>query len=358
MSAPSNPPRVGARYFDGQSAAIRQVILSISKMELAIHDEGGLLLATWPCADVRLISPPGADRCLLGLGRSGEARLSIAAKNLEYFLPHLRNLRKPEKSAREVLVPVLKYGALAGLSLWLLFVVIIPQSAVLIAENLPEEYENKKKPGKKICLGKGRLELDLFGHQLKTSAGRPDAALRITVVDVGLVNAFALPGNQIIVTRGLIDQATNGNEVAAVVAHEIGHLAYKHPTKVALQQAGTAAIAGLMVGDVFGGGAITALGNTMLSSAYNREAEAEADAFAIKEMNKAGWDARPIAGFFHRLADMHGNMEKRFSLLASHPLSEERARTFLEESKGTGLAFTADQWRNIKALCRASPRSG
>jgi len=379
MSEPSKPPRVGARYFDGQSAATRQVILSISKMELAIHDEGGLLLATWPCADVRLISPPGADRCLLGLGRSGEARLSIAAKNLEYFLPHLRNLRKPEKSAREVLVPVLKYGALAGLSLWLLFVVIIPQSAVLIAENLPEEYENKlgaaardqvisllilmdpkskKKPGKKICLGKGSLELDLFGHQLKTSAGRPDAALRITVVDVGLVNAFALPGNQIIVTRGLIDQATNGNEVAAVVAHEIGHLVYKHPTKVALQQAGTAAIAGLMVGDVFGGGAITALGNTMLSSAYNREAEAEADAFAIREMNKAGWDARPIAGFFHRLADMYGDMEKRFSLLASHPLSEERARTFLEESKGTGLAFTADQWRNIKALCRASPRSG
>ncbi|MEQ9559352.1 MAG: M48 family metallopeptidase [Rhodospirillales bacterium] len=349
--------------------------MSISKMELAIHDESGALLATWPCADVRLISPPGAERCLLGLGRSGEARLSIAAKNLDHFLPHLRNLKKSEKSAREMLVPVLKYGILAGLSLWLLFAVIIPQSAVLIAENLPQEYENKlgaaardqvitllslmdgrkkgnRKPKKMVCLGNGSLELGLFGHLLKTSAGRPAGVLRITVVNVGLVNAFALPGNQIIVTRGLIDQATNGNEVAAVIAHEVGHLAHKHPTKVALQQAGTAAIVGLMVGDVFGGGAIAALGNAMLSSAYSREAEAEADDFAIKEMNNANWDARPIADFFHRLTKKYGDMEKRFSLLASHPLSEERARTYLEQSKGTGLAFSADQWRNIKALCR------
>lgn len=174
--------------------------------------------------------------------------------------------------------------------------------------------------------------------------------LRIRVVNSPILNAIALPGGQILLFKGLLDFTDDPNEVAGVVAHEVGHLALDHPTTLVIERGATAFLIGLIAGDVFGISVADGIGATVLDASYGREAESAADRRGSELMTGAGLDQAPVARFFTRMAATGKDRDLPIGFLRSHPASAERAKLF-ERKDGGGSALDAAGWKALKEIC-------
>ena len=124
-----------------------------------------------------------------------------------------------------------------------------------------------------FCRGAaGQAALDDLARRLSAAADL-EKPVRVRVINWRVVNAFAVPGGQIGVLRGLIEHAQSGDEVAGVLAHEIGHVAHRHPTVGMLRQLGVAATVQLLLGGSGTGVQDAAgFGQTLLTLSYSRGA--------------------------------------------------------------------------------------
>lgn len=146
----------------------------------------------------------------------------------------------------------------------------------------------------------------------------------IIVVDNEMVNAFALPGGYIILTKGLINYCETPEELIAVISHEIGHIEKRHVVSRLIKDIGLDI---LTSGDTFITGEIA---KTILSQGYNRKQEQEADMFACELMLNSGLEPRSLASFFRRLKDegLEGPLGQ-FEIVASHPNFNNRIKAVL-----------------------------
>jgi len=165
------------------------------------------------------------------------------------------------------------------------------------------------------------------------------------------INALALPGGQILVFRGLLEFAENGDELAGVLAHELGHVILRHPLEVAIKGASVSILASLLVGDITGGAAIAGVAAAFLTAAYGQEAEHDTDALAVTLLNGAGFDSRNVANLFERFGRKAREKEGILSRLSSHPLSRERAQNMRAMAQTGQPAFDANAWQAIRAMC-------
>src|SRR5581483_9059372 len=108
-------------------------------------------------------------------------------------------------------------------------------------------------------------------------------------------NAIALPGGHVYVFEGLIKQARSPDELAGVVAHELGHVAHRDGTRSLLQAAGLSFLFGVLLGDFTGGGLVVIAAKTAMQSAYTRKVEAAADAYSVDLVTRIGGDPRAFA---------------------------------------------------------------
>lgn len=162
------------------------------------------------------------------------------------------------------------------------------------------------------------------------------------VLDSPVVNAFALPGGYIYVTRGLLAHLENEAQLAVVLGHEIGHVVGRHGSKAMWrQQFGTGALLLGAIGGqaVFGGNAaenIMNLGGTatqLLFLSYGRGAESESDQLGVEYAALSGYKASEAAAFFRslkRLSDQSG--QELPSLLSSHPDPGDREDYMIQRS--------------------------
>jgi predicted Zn-dependent protease len=173
----------------------------------------------------------------------------------------------------------------------------------------------------------------------------------VRVVDSKMVNAFAVPGGQIGILSGLIEKADTADELAGVLAHEIGHVVHRHPTEGLLRQLGLAATMELLLGGSGTGIEDAAgLGNTLLTLSYSREAEAEADATALAILGRAGIDGHGLHRFFQRL-EQEGDLGSSVpSLLLTHPPTAERLAATAVAPSGA-RALDTGQWQALQAIC-------
>ncbi|MEK9662335.1 MAG: M48 family metallopeptidase, partial [Alphaproteobacteria bacterium] len=175
--------------------------------------------------------------------------------------------------------------------------------------------------------------------------------LRVRVLQTPAVNAITLPGGQIFVLSGLIDEAKGSGELAGVLAHEIGQVERRHPIEAAFKSIGFAALLSFVVGDVSGGTFIVAGSQALIESAFSRDAEREADESALDMLNRTGMSAAPMADFFDRLTDMEPDADSAFAMISTHPPSAERAAAIRAASTGDGSAMSAADWQAIRAIC-------
>jgi len=148
---------------------------------------------------------------------------------------------------------------------------------------------------------------------------------KLTVVDADMINAFALPGGRIVVYRGLIEKLSSAEELASVIAHEIGHIEKRHVVKKLLT---ALSLNILLSGDASVMGEI---GNEVTNLSFSRGFEEEADNFAIDLLERSGTDPINLAKLFKVFLN-----EQEFSppeFLSSHPDTEERRKDVLEHKK-------------------------
>src|SRR2546425_11902803 len=144
-----------------------------------------------------------------------------------------------------------------------------------------------------------------LGRKLVSVSHRPNLEWHFTVVDSPVVNAFAIPGGYVYLTRGILAYLGNEAEMAGVMGHEIGHVTARH----SVQQITRSQLAqiGLGVGSVlsptfgqFGNLAESSLGVLFLR--YSRDNEREADRLGVEYAARAAWDPRQVSNFFDVLA--------------------------------------------------------
>ena len=188
---------------------------------------------------------------------------------------------------------------------------------------------------------------------LKARMGAQAMLADVRVVDVPMVNAVTLPGGHVLIFRGLLDQAASPDEVAGVLAHELGHVEHRHVLQALLRQLGLSVVLGGLDGNVGG------YTNALLSASYSRSAEAQADGYAIDALDGAKVSPMGAAGFFDRLSKAEVKTEGAAALMsyfASHPMSSERKARFAAGTKGSySPAIDAAQWKALREICRGRP---
>lgn len=199
--------------------------------------------------------------------------------------------------------------------------------------------------------------LDEVGQRLVRARATP-YRYQFHLADDPAVNAFAMPGGYVVVHRGLIESASSAEEVAGVLAHEIEHIEQRHSLRAMVQAAGLATVWTLVSGDLLGG----ATGEWLRHLAglqFSRDQEIQADGGGYGRLVAAGIDPRGMVSFFDRLAEDQGALPGAFSMLSTHPASEERSARLKELLDQVPAFAPLDyDWPRIQAsLASASDRS-
>jgi len=138
-------------------------------------------------------------------------------------------------------------------------------------------------------------------------------------------NAFALPNGDVVIFDQLVELAENNDEVAGVIAHELGHVAYRHGMRQLIQSSVVSFVVGIYLGDI--SSIAASLGALALQSNYSRDFEREADAYAARTMLAAGRGTEPLAMMLERMEKAHAAKAgggPGWGGLSSHPETAER----------------------------------
>jgi Zn-dependent protease with chaperone function len=372
-----------AVYFDGTSSARNAVTVETAAAGLRILAGGGpgrdglpdRVLDEWAYGELRRMSAPEG---VLRLGRRGEtllARLEIRAPALAAAIEdRAEALDRGGAAERRLRRKVVALSFAAAASLVVTAVIGLPALASRIIPFVPLAVDRKlgdeidknvrgsldtQHLGAAFVCGTapselaGRAALDKLVGKLEAVAALP-FALNVEVVRRAEPNAMALPGGHVYVDDGLIAKAQTPDELAGVLAHEIGHVAHRDGTRTVLQTAGLSFLFGMMLGDFVGGGAVVIAARTVLKSSYSRRVEAAADAYSVNVMQQAGGDPHALAAILQRIV---GDKNEGMKLLLDHPETKDRIAA-IDAVAVTGAPtplLDAADWSALKQICAPLP---
>ena len=199
--------------------------------------------------------------------------------------------------------------------------------------------------------------LQRLGENLAAVSERPHLNWSFKVVDDPIVNAFALPGGYIYITRGIMAHVNSEAELASVVGHEIGHVTARHG--VNQMSKATLAQLGLTVGMAvsedlrqYGGLAQQGLGLMFLK--FSRDDERQADDLGLRYIDGAGFDPRPMPEVYDMLARVSsvGGGQTLPSWFSSHPAPENRAARIEAGIQSMGRDFSGRPTHRDEYLAR------
>lgn len=162
------------------------------------------------------------------------------------------------------------------------------------------------------------------------------------------INAFTFLGGNIIIYTGLIDFADSPEEVAAVLAHELGHAELKHVTRKLVREIGLDVLLSVIGANDMG--MIGGLTKQALSGSFSRDNEREADKFGIRLLRNCKIHPHYLADFFGRLEEEYGDTPDYLSALSTHPQTKERIENVKQAfvpSNFESKPFTLD-WQRVK----------
>ncbi len=353
-----------ATYNNGKTAT-RHDVQCIGASSALVIQSGEITLATWRYNDIRKADSVSGLR-FRAVG--SDARLALPNEDDgRWLIQKCPNLKKADNPTTRW--PIwLGAGVFAVLSLVGIFIYLIPQMSSAVVQMIPHSYEQKlgqqsrdqivgvltratSDDGQLICNAQAGIRvLQKRADEIANLLESP-FPINITVIDVGVPNAFALPGGQIILLSGLVDDAKSGDEVIGVLAHEIAHVVRRDPLQVSIKQTGTALLISLLVGDVFGGTVLSGVGSTVIESGYSRDAESASDIMAVTALNQLGLTARPLADFLSRLTESDPISAAIPEFLSTHPSGENRADEIRRLSQANGRALSKFDWEAVQNLC-------
>ena len=354
-------PESDASFFDGLTNRRRAVRVRLgASLEILEKDQ---LIADWPLDAIRLVDlKPDAMRLRATHGQE-LARLAISDEAMMAALTgSCVNLLVEDHTRKASTARIVLWSFAAAASLLAVIFYGVPLAADRLAPLVPasldrrvgEMVDSQVKTifGDKLCTrADGRAAFGKLVRALER-AGNLDISPAAEVLDSRTPNAIALPGGRVYLFAGLLDEAQSPDEVAGVLAHELGHVAHRDGMRMLIESGGSSFLFGLLFGDVTGSTAAIFAARTVLNARYTRGAESQADGFAIATMHALGRPSQPMGEMLFRIT---GNQRGRGpGLLASHPYSEDRlARMKAADGGQSGPPILdAAEWQALKNICK------
>ncbi len=348
-----------ARFSRGPGAGSLDVRVRLTERGVAIEGSDADAPLIWPYGALAIAEPLSAQSidALLSTSDQPGAALFVPDKTFARALiapaPQLTIAARRLRSARPWFWAVGLAGA-AVVAVWLSGF----SPARTIAQMLPDtaramigdQMVASMTKGRATCVAPaGLAALDRLTAKLSAATGTGQR-FKVVVVDWDVMNAFATPGERIVLTRGLVEEARTGDEVAGVLAHEMGHGIALHPETGIVRGIGLAAGAELVLG---GAGGLANIGLLLTQMSYSREAEREADQYALSILRGAQISAEGLLRFFDRVAEMEETEGgSGMGVLRSHPQTEERrAVVAATERYAATPALEAADWVALQSIC-------
>ena len=205
--------------------------------------------------------------------------------------------------------------------------------------------------------------------KLAAASHRPELPWHFTVVDVAAVNAFALPGGYIYMTRGILGYLNDEAQLAGVLGHEIGHVTARHAaqqyTRATGGQLGLIAL-GIFVPEARPFGQLAEAGLSLLFLKHGRDDELQSDRLAVEYLAKTGWDPDAVPAFLNTLARLNEETDRAGvpNWLSTHPqpgarVAEARAAIQKLGVPATGRTDREQYLRQIDGIIFGdNPREG
>ncbi len=359
-----------AHYLDGRTATRHPVTLTIAPAALHLRWPDGAL-KRWPYDQIRQtqgtyhgepvrleFGPEPAEAVVV----TSPALLTALHQAAPTLVQHFHDPSRRRGRGRWTFCAAL--GVLlmmAGLYRW-----GIPGMAAVATHYVPPAWEETLgqqvtrhlAPEARQCRDPERLrKLEQVVQPLLATRPESPYRIRLAVVDAPAINAFAVPGGQVVILRGLLEHTANPEQLAGVMAHELQHVYQRHATRAILEQTAATFLLTIMSGDVSGGLALGVDGaRTMSSLHYSRTHETEADIEGLHMMKAARLDPAAMISFYELMqqdTEGHGGPPE---FLATHPDMEKRLATLaaLAGSPLTGARtlLPGEDWTDIRSLCR------
>jgi predicted Zn-dependent protease len=219
----------------------------------------------------------------------------------------------------------------------------VPQRVVdAVGAEMIKEIANK---GSFCVAPEGKAALERLVGRLAAHAG--DRELKVYVSDQEVFNAFAAPGGHIVLYQPIIAQASSADEVAGVLAHEMGHVMEDHPTQALVEAVGYGIFDAMTPGEP----RTEQVAKALLTNHYSRGHELDADRRGVDMLNAAGIDSRGLFSFFDRIKESGDDVPGAVEFLSTHPSGETR-RENLEGVVSEGEpALTEGEWKALREIC-------
>lgn len=325
-----------AKFYDGLTSRPWPATVLIGETELLIERSEGQSPVTWALHESFNQDEyiKGRDLVLINCRTPGAQLIFSAQDDLSVLLTRLsaqqRSMSRISLSVPIVLsLTVLAIGAILAAG-W-----VVRNSSAFIASMIPYSWERPIGEALVPQISDAQEFEDTHPcavreqtrvlHKLVAKLG-PDVVpkdLVILIDPTSDVNAFALPGNTMLINRGLMKYAANEQEILGVVAHEMGHLNRHHVMENLVHSVGLRALFAGMIGDSGAAGA------QIFELGYSRDHEREADQSAVDYLNKVGLSTKALADFLARIEKTHGlpkdlGENDVVGYFISHPLLKER----------------------------------
>lgn len=186
------------------------------------------------------------------------------------------------------------------------------------------EYQIENDPAFQLMDSAGADKLALLTQRLELNLEEPLFNYKYYIIDDDQVNAFTIPGGRIFIYRGLIELSERPEEVAAVIAHEIGHAEKRHVLNKLVKEVGLAVL--LSGDDVIVGEVVKNLGSTK----FDRIQEEKADHFAFELLEKSGIHPKYFASMMLKFRSQEAIDSETFEMLSTHPGTKGRIEKALE----------------------------
>ncbi|MBR1233005.1 M48 family metallopeptidase [Bradyrhizobium sp. AUGA SZCCT0182] len=355
---PKSPSGGSAIYFDGKSNQRRAVTLHFAD-RLEIRD-GETSLAAWAYADIRRADGPSGMLRLSALTAPALARLEIRDAAVAADLVSRCATLDENTPGRRGVAAIVGWSLAATVSIIAVVLFGVPLAADRLAPLVPEAFERRLGEAAesqvktifdaKVCdNAAGQKAFVKLMTAIRESAGM-DTSVQSSVLSSSVPNAFALPGGRVYMFNGLLAKAENADEIAGVLAHELGHHKHRDNMRGLIRDGGTAFLVGLLFGDITGSSALIFASKTLVTSSHSREAEQDADGFSIDVMHGLGRPTKPMGELLVRVTGKGG---KGLSIISSHPMSEDRLARMTREDRPASKPplLTPEEWRALKSIC-------
>ena len=326
-----------AIHHDGQTGDAREVVVTADDEYVHVKGEG--LELRYPVDAVALeprlgdlqrrLDLPGGGSCLVEAGFELAATRTKSGTSIERWVHVLERRWSVAAAAAAALVAIV----------WVAIVLVVPTFARRIAMGIGPSVEARIAGQTLAALDRTALEptrlplerqAQLAARFARLSAADgPTDGYRLVLRSSPSIgaNAFALPGGTVVVLDQLVALAADDEEIAAVMAHEMGHVRERHALRSVIQGSISGLLVAAIVGDVLSASSYAAaLPAVLLESRYSRGFEREADRFAVELMRRDRIDPDHFGRILLRMEGRAGKAGRYPDFLSSHPPTDERAR--------------------------------